>query len=115
MILASFHISLFLLGLSGCILEMHLNSEPVAWSVTAGPGQNVLRCMLPPCENNVCRNGGTCEESSNAELGYVCACPPGFTGMPYHKRWEMFQCIIPGINKDVSLLSRFSSIYINAA
>uniref|UniRef100_A0A3Q4H5T9 Neurogenic locus notch homolog protein 1 n=1 Tax=Neolamprologus brichardi TaxID=32507 RepID=A0A3Q4H5T9_NEOBR len=40
------------------------------------------RCdtVFDGCKSKPCRNGGTCAVASNTPHGFICKCPPGFTG-----------------------------------
>ena len=41
-------------------------------------GKNMFVLDIDECASNPCLNGGTCLDQEN---GYICNCPPGFTGV----------------------------------
>ncbi|XP_071501905.1 protocadherin Fat 1-like [Diadema antillarum] len=67
-------------GFSGCMGGTRLNGEPLPVLGDAVSPHNVGKCspnLLPHCQNNPCKNGGSCYD-----LGYSfsCQCPPNWMG-----------------------------------
>ncbi|XP_071495031.1 protocadherin Fat 1-like [Diadema antillarum] len=67
-------------GFSGCMGGTRLNGEPLPVLGDAVSPHNVGKCspnLLPHCQNNPCKNGGSC-----FDLGYSfsCQCPPNWMG-----------------------------------
>lgn len=66
-------------GFEGCMMDLSINAQPVDMVVDALYGVDVSTCILPPCYNITCQNGGKCVNLASGS--YACDCAYGFKGM----------------------------------
>ncbi|KAF6280643.1 FAT atypical cadherin 2 [Rhinolophus ferrumequinum] len=81
-------------GFEGCLDAVMLNGEALELLAHGRKAAGLLerqaltQCCFPSddCSQNPCLNGGTCSQAH--EKGYVCTCPPQFSGKHCEQRKE---------------------------